>query len=149
MKTTPASGIENVRLPGVCPGVGPHDDGPAVARQGFPARELVPRLERLREAVDGGDGGDDREARQEAEAGAGHGLEEQPVAPLLPEIVAVEPPAVERRARRVGHLLREAVVILVSVREEDALHVGDGEAEPGEARSERVPGFVRSGARCR
>ena len=49
---------------------------------------------------------------------------------LLPEIAAVEPPAVQRRARSVGHLLREAVMILMAVREEDALHVGDLEAEP-------------------
>src|SRR5450756_3252307 len=128
---------------GRVPGCRSHDDGPAVARQSFPARELVPHLERLREAVDGGDGGDDREARQEAEAPAGHVLEEQPMAALLPEIAAVEPPAVQRRARSVGHLLREAVMILMAVGEQDALHVGDLEAEPLQARSERVPGLLR------
>ncbi len=93
--------------------------------------------------VDGGDGGDDREARQEAETRAGHVLEEQPVAALLPEIAAVEPPAVQRRARGLGQLLREAVMILMAVCEEDALHIGDPEAEAIQARFERVPGFLR------
>ena len=65
------------------------------------------------------------------------------MAALLPEIAAVEPPAVQRRARSVGHLLREAEMILMAVGQQDALHVGDGEAEPLQARSERVPGLLR------
>ena len=125
----------------MCPGVERTTHAPAVARQRLAARELVPRLEGLREVVDRGDRGDDREARRDAEAGARHVVEQELRVPLLPEVVPVERAA--RRAARPtasATLRGEAVVVVVPVREEDRASTSlDGEAVRGEARRRAPP----------
>ena len=69
--------------------------------------------------------------------------------PLLTEVVAIEDAAEDLRARRLGDLRRESVVVVVPVCQEDPLDVGDGEAVTREARPTAPPTRRPSAARNR
>ncbi len=93
------------------------------------------------------DGEHHREAGEDAEIGSREVVEEKLRIPAHPELLTIEPSAPERRARAIGHPPREAEVILMAVRQEDAADPGDLRSRGREAGGEDVPGVLREGSR--